>query len=143
MTDRIEGLAWGSPFDAAPQKVLLANGQFRVRAEAEDSAFVEAARCDGCATGHDAGRCSVLGDLGFKLGETVEVRQVRILSRCEQRALVVVDRQPLAIDAKKLPALRREADLDGPEPERHWLQINDLRFVESPDWRLPPGPEPT
>lgn len=29
------------------------------------------------------------------------------------------------------------------EPERHWLQINNLHFVENPFWRLPSGPEPT
>ncbi len=28
------------------------------------------------------------------------------------------------------------------DPERHWLQINNLHFIESPYWRLPPGPEP-
>lgn len=29
-----------------------------------------------------------------------------------------------------------------PEPERHWLQINNLHFIEDPYWRLTPGPEP-
>jgi hypothetical protein len=29
------------------------------------------------------------------------------------------------------------------EPERHWLQINNLHFVENPFWRLPLGPEPS
>ena len=38
---------------------------------------------------------------------------------------------------------RAYADWLSDQPERHWLQVNNLHFVEDPYWRLPVGPEPT
>ena len=37
---------------------------------------------------------------------------------------------------------RPYADWLSHDPERHWLQINNLHFVEEPFWRLPVGPDP-
>jgi len=37
---------------------------------------------------------------------------------------------------------RAYADWLSDQPERHWLQVNNLHFVKDPYWRLPVGPDP-